>query len=129
MNSADNTLTAVNYPLVLYLRSQYRINQPFAMNISNGHNYLSIVYLRHCSNKSIAVDHPAQVYLKQHGPTHLARSNRSLSLLTANIRKIDETSGLRDFLPVQIGYVTGLQEIYARRVGVSGPIPKVKIFT
>jgi Leucine-rich repeat (LRR) protein len=41
-----------------------------------------------------------------------------------HIRKIDETANIKQYLPHQIGYVSGLQEIYARRVGLSGKIPK-----
>lgn len=82
------------------------------------------MYLKYCGNKSIAVEHPWQTYLQTYGPYHLRRSSRGLRTLTASIRKIDETANIKHFLPYQIGYISGLQEIYARRVGLSGTIPK-----
>lgn len=72
---------------------------------------------------NIAVDHPWQQYLRTYGPTHLRKSNRGLRKYTSNIRKIDETSGIKGILPYQLGYVTGLQELYARRVGLCSKIP------
>jgi Leucine-rich repeat (LRR) protein len=46
-----------------------------------------------------------------------------LRQFTSDIHKIDETIGLTAILPYQLGYISGLQEIYARRVGLLGPIP------
>ena len=66
------------------------------------------------------MDSDWQAYLKQFGPMHLGRSTRGLTDLTANIRKIDETIGIKGQLPRQLGYISGLQEIYARRVGLFG---------
>ncbi len=53
------------------------------------------------------------------------RSSRGLAKITKGIRKIDETSGIKGPLPIQLGYLENLQELYARRVGIYGPIPKV----
>jgi hypothetical protein len=55
----------------------------------------------------------------------LLRASRGLTRLTKSIRKIDETSGIKGPLPHQLGYLENLQELYARRVGIYGPIPKV----
>lgn len=88
-----------------------------------GHNILCSLYLRYCGNKSVAVEHSWQDYLRTYGPTHLRHSSRGLRLLTENIRKIDETANIRVHLPRQIGYIVGLYEIYARRVGLRGRIP------
>lgn len=55
-------------------------------------------------------------------------SSRGLTRLTKGIRKIDETSGIKGPLPHQLGYLENLQELYARRVGIYGPIPKVDDF-
>ena len=55
--------------------------------------------------------------------TDLRRSSRGLRTLTSQIRKIDETANIKITLPRQLGYVSGLQEIYARRVGLGGCIP------
>jgi hypothetical protein len=96
----------------------------FWVDIAIGHNLLCAMYLRYCGNKSIAVEHPWQTYLQTYGPYHLRRSSRGLRCLTLHIRKIDETANIKQYLPHQIGYVSGLQEIYARRVGLSGKIPK-----
>jgi hypothetical protein len=82
------------------------------------------MYLRFCGNKSIAVEHPWQTYLQTYGPYHLRRASRGLRYLTQHIRKIDETANIKQYLPHQIGYISGLQEIYARRVGLSGTIPR-----
>lgn len=71
----------------------------------------------------MAVEHTWQDYLRTYGPAHLRHSTRGLRLLTANIRKIDETANIRAHLPRQIGYIVGLYEIYARRVGLRGRIP------
>jgi len=97
----------------------------FILHVANGHNLLCSLYLRNCGNKSIAVEHPCQAYLKTYGPAHLRQSTRGLRKFCTHIRKIDETSGIRGVLPYQLGYVVGLQELYARRVGISGVIPKV----
>ena len=56
--------------------------------------------------------------------THLYMCSRGLRSYTHEIRKIDETAGLTSIIPHQLGYITGLQEIYARRVGLVGPLPR-----
>lgn len=94
------------------------------IDVSIGHNLLCAMYLRFCGNKSIAVEHPWQTYLQTYGPYHLRRASRGLRYLTQHIRKIDETANIKQYLPHQIGYISGLQEIYARRVGLSGTIPR-----
>lgn len=101
-----------------------RIGGEFWIDVSIGHNLLCSLYLKHCGNKSVAVEHSWQGYLQTYGSSHLRRASRGLRLLTTQIRKIDETANIRHFLPHQIGYISGLQEIYARRVGLSGKIPK-----
>lgn len=70
-----------------------------------------------------AVEHPWQEYLKANGPSHLRRASRGLRLLTGQIRKIDETANIKGTLPRQLGFIVGLQEIYARRVGLIGRLP------
>jgi hypothetical protein len=105
-------------------KNYYRLHSEFWIDPSLGHNLLCSLYLKHCSNKSVAVEHTWQSYLSIYGASHLRRSSRGLKLLTKQIRKIDETANIRYFLPYQIGYISGLQEIYARRVGLSGKIPK-----
>jgi len=95
----------------------------YSVKLGVGHNALAALYLKNCGNKSVAVEHQWQEYLRQFGPTHFRRSDRGLRELTRHVRKIDETSGLKDTLPRQLGYVSGLQEIYARRVGLSGRLP------
>jgi Leucine-rich repeat (LRR) protein len=69
------------------------------------------------------VEHPWQEYLKANGPSHLRRASRGLRLLTGQIRKIDETANIKGTLPRQLGFIVGLQEIYARRVGLIGRLP------
>lgn len=54
---------------------------------------------------------------------HFYNCSRGLRRLTHDVRKIDETANISSVLPYQIGYVSGLQEMYARRVGLVGPIP------
>ena len=100
-----------------------RVSNPFEVDASRGHSLLTWLYLTHVSNKSIAVDHTWQAYLKTYGPPHLHRSSRILKEFTKSIRKIDETCGMKGPLPVQLGYIAGLQEIYARRVGIYGSLP------
>lgn len=101
-----------------------RMGKAFWIDSSVGHNLLCSLYLRYCGNKSVAVEHSWQDYLRTYGPTHLRHSSRGLRKLTENIRKIDETANIRVYLPRQIGYISGLYEIYARRVGLHGRIPK-----
>jgi len=98
-------------------------SNPFGVDVQRGHSLLTWLYLNHSSNKSIAVDHTWQSYLKTYGPSHLHRACRILHTFTGSIRKIDETCGMKGPLPVQLGYISGLQEIYARRVGIYGPLP------
>lgn len=100
-----------------------RIGKDFWIDASFGHNIFCAIFLKFCGNKSIAVEHPYQSYLQTYGPSHLRRCSRGLRLLTSQIRKIDETAGIKYSLPQQIGYISGLQEIYARRVGLGGTIP------
>jgi hypothetical protein len=121
-------VTAVTSQMHKYLRHHLsscsgRGTNPFGVNVLRGHSMITTLYLTHSSNKSIAVDHTWQAYLKTYGPSHLHRSCRLLHSFTQGIRKIDETSGLKGLLPVQLGYIAGLQEIYARRVGIYGPLP------
>ena len=106
-----------------------RRGHEFSINICNGHNALCAMFLRNCGNKSIAVEHPYHNYLKTYGPNHLRQSSRGLRKLCSQIRKIDETAGIKGVLPYQLGYVSGLQELYARRVGICGQIPIVRICT
>lgn len=101
----------------------YRIGQEFWIDISLGHNLLTAFYLKHFGNKSVAIENTWCNYLQVYGSSHLRKSSRGLKLLTTMIRKIDETANIKHFLPHQIGYVSGLQEIYARRVGLSGKLP------
>ena len=124
--TSDRTrIYARNHLSSLMLTGSTCINtdNPFDVNAARGHSFITALYLMHSSNKSIAVDHTWQNYLKRYGPSHLHRSSRLLHKLTAGVRKIDETSGLKGPLPLQLGYVAGLQEIYARRVGIYGPLP------
>jgi hypothetical protein len=100
-----------------------RAGQAFWTDASVGHNILCSLYLRYCGNKSVAVEHSWQDYLRTYGPTHLRHCSRGLRLLTTHIRKIDETANIRQHLPRQLGYIVGLYEIYARRVGLRGRIP------
>lgn len=95
----------------------------FAIDIAIGHNYLCALYLKYCGNKSVAIEHPWQEYLRSFGCFHLRKSSRMLRRLTRQIRKIDETANIRGTIPRQLGYVVGLQEIYARRVGLYGKLP------
>lgn len=106
-----------------YLSRLENISEEFWIDSGQGHNKLCALYLKFCGNKSIAVEHTWQQYLRTYGPIHLKRSTRGLRYLTANVRKIDETSGIKGLLPYQLGYVVGLQELYARRVGLCGHIP------
>ena len=69
-------------------------------------------------------EHPFQSYLKEHGPSHLRQASRGLRLLTSMVRKLDETAGIVGTIPRQLGFVSGLQEIYARRVGLTGRLPQ-----
>lgn len=100
-----------------WLTSSARIGQEFWLDVKRGHNYLCCLHLKYCGNKSVAVECPWQDYLRMHGQYHLRQSSRELIHITQNIRKIDETVGFKDTLPPQIGFIAGLQEIYARRVG------------
>jgi Leucine-rich repeat (LRR) protein len=95
----------------------------FGLDLSVGHNYLCTLYLKYCGNKSVAIEHTWQEYLRTNGCMHLRKSSRGLRRLTENIRKIDETANIRGTIPRQLGYVVGLQEIYARRVGLYGKLP------
>ena len=73
------------------------------VDLSEGHNLFTALYLRYCSNKSIAVEHGWQEYLKTYGPAHLRKATRGLRKLTQDIRKIDETANIRGILPLQLG--------------------------
>jgi hypothetical protein len=95
----------------------------FFIDAADGHNKLCALYLKFCGNKSVAVEHTWQEYLRTYGCTHLRKTSRKLRRFTDNIRKIDETANIRGTIPRQLGYVVGLQEIYARRVGLFGRIP------
>eukprot|EP01038_Epipyxis_sp_PR26KG_P011227 gene11227-15067_t len=112
--------------LINWLGSEdcHRIGKDFWIDFSIGHNKLCALYLRFCGNKSVAVEHPWQEYLRNYGTHHLRHSSRGLRDLTRHIRKLDETAGIKGFIPSQIGYISGLQEIYARRVGLCGRIPR-----
>eukprot|EP01036_Dinobryon_divergens_P022469 gene22469-30726_t len=100
-----------------------RLGGEYWIDASIGHNKVCALYLKYCANKSVAVECPWQDYLRTYGPTHLRRSSRGLRTLTTQIRKIDETANIKVTLPRQLGYISGLQEIYARRVGLGGCIP------
>ena len=92
-----------------YLIDCNRIGEEFWVDAGLGHNAICSLYLRFCSNKSIAVEHTWQHYLRTYGPSHLRKSTRGLRKFTANIRKIDETCGIKGILPYQLGYIVGLQ--------------------
>jgi hypothetical protein len=104
-------------------RSNCRLGKEFWLDISIGHNHLCALHLRYCGNKSVAMECAWQEYLRVYGPMHLRNCSRGLRDLTHNIRKIDETVGIKESIPLQIGYISGLQEIYARRVGLRGCLP------
>jgi hypothetical protein len=135
LNLSLQSVTCVSSQKHKYLRQQLSFSHisrggrsvgtsnPFGVNVLHGHSFITALYLTHSSNKSIAVDHKWQAYLKTYGCPHLHRSSRFLHTLTRSIRKMDETSGMKGPLPVQLGYISGLQEVYARRVGIYGSIP------
>ena len=85
-------------------------------------SHARIVWIQHAPTLKFpqTPTHPCSVPLT-------VRCSRGLRLLTRNIRKLDETCGLTGPLPHQIGYLENLQELYARRVGMYGPIPKVGV--
>lgn len=71
---AENTIAIFRRQSTLnWLRSCDRICDPFYVDIHEGHNAIASLYLKHCSNKSIAVDHSWQAYLKTYGVSHLHR--------------------------------------------------------
>lgn len=121
--AGDGIVVPFHPRLTAWLTDPARCLEPFYVDTANGHNYFCALYLRHCGNKSIAVDHEWQDYLRVHGPVHLRLCTRGLMALTSHIRKIDETSGIKGILPHQIGFISGLKELYARRVGLSGVLP------
>lgn len=86
-----------------------RIGNDFWIDVMNGHNMITALFLKFCANKSIAIEHPLQQYLKIYGPSHLRNASRGLRFLTQDVRKIDETANIRGVLPLQLGYVSGLQ--------------------
>ena len=55
--------------------------------------------------------------------SHLVPSPLPSLFLSYQIRKIDETANIKGTLPRQLGFIVGLQEIYARRVGLIGRLP------
>jgi hypothetical protein len=127
-NDSVCTVTAANDQSRRFLRwlcssDPCRAGTEFWVDVSVGHNKICALYLRYCGNKSVAIEHAWHSYLTTFGPTHLRRTSRGLRALTFNIRKIDETASIRGTLPRQLGYVCGLQEIYARRVGLTGRLP------
>eukprot|EP00981_Chlorochromonas_danica_P005934 scaffold1236_cov170-Ochromonas_danica.AAC.25 len=101
-----------------------RMGGEFWIDPSVGHNLICALYLKLCGNKSVAVDHVWQSYLQAHGSLHLRQCSRRLRDVTDQVRKLDETANIRGTLPPQVGYVSGLQEIYARRVGLGGVLPR-----
>lgn len=119
----DLVLSPSHPRFLSWLTHPERVNELYYIDAANGHNYLCTLYLRHCGNKSIAVDHQWQDYLRAHGPVHLRLTSRGLIELTGHIRKIDETCGIKGILPHQIGFISGLKELYARRVGLYGTLP------
>ena len=122
-------VSASSEDIKLLLSSWLCLNEPgrsgneWWIDISLGHNLLCALYLRFCGNKSVAIEHPWQDYLRAHGPSHLRKSSRALRALTTQIRKIDETANIVGTIPIQLGFVSGLQEFYARRVGLGGRVP------
>ena len=106
-----------------WLISTHRVCKEFWIDSSVGHNYLCALHLKYCGNKSVSVECIWHEYLRIHGPSHLRQCSRGLRLMTQAIRKIDETVGIKDSLPPQIGFISGLQEIYARRLGLKGRLP------
>lgn len=113
-------------PLVQWLHTQHdfsRMGSDFWIDAAEGHNIMTALYLKNCGNKSVAVEHPWQDYLRTFGPFHMRNASRGLRILTIHVRKLDETANIRGNLPRQLGYVAGLQEIYARRVGLTGWVP------
>lgn len=113
-----------SHPSILkWLCSPCRIGEEWWIDMSQGHNHLCLLYLRYCSNKSVAVEHSCQEYLRTYGCSHLRNCSRDLRTLTGSIRKIDETAGIKGTIPRQVGWISGLQELYARRVGLYGKIP------
>ena len=97
--------------------------EEFHVDEAVGHNHLCTLYLKCCGNKSIAIEHAWQDYLRTYGCMHLRKASRGLRRLTENIRKLDETANIHGTVPRQLGYVVGLQEVYARRVGLYGRLP------
>ena len=73
------------------------IGVSFSIDVAAGHNMLAALSLRNCGNKSVAVEHRWQTYMRDHGIAHLSRSSRGLRQLTKNIRKLDETAEIRYF--------------------------------
>lgn len=61
------SIVTAKYPsLCKWLCSKHpsRSGCEYWIDIHNGHNILTGVYLRYCANKSIAIEHPWQDYLK-----------------------------------------------------------------
>ncbi len=103
--------------------SSHSCGLSFKIDVAQGHNALTALYLAYAGCKSVAVEHRWHTYFREHGPSHLRLTSRGLRLLTRNIRKIDETAAIKVTLPRQLGFISGLQEIYARRVGLTGRLP------
>lgn len=53
-----------------------RVGREFWIDVADGHNLLCALYLRFCGNKSVAVEHTWQDYLRAHGPMHFRKCSR-----------------------------------------------------
>jgi Leucine-rich repeat (LRR) protein len=123
--SENNINLNKNYSCLDFWLTDYnRTGQTYWIDISEGHNLFTEVYLQYFSSKScVQSDISHKTYFEKYGREHFASCSRGLSLLVPNIKKIDETSGLKK-IPKQIGFLGSLRGIFLRDCELTGEIPQ-----
>lgn len=110
--------------LNLWLTDYNRATQKYWIDISEGHNLFTKIHLQYFSNKNCNQSTIAnKSYFETYGFNHFTSCSRGLSTLVTDIKKLDETSGLKK-IPKQIGFLENLEEIYLRDCNLTGEIPR-----
>jgi Leucine-rich repeat (LRR) protein len=133
LNELDGLITINKNQIIFdlklkkWLTDLSRIGKEYWIDITIGHNYISKLFLDFYSSKSmVSIEEECSEigkYLKSNGFDHLCKSSRGLRNMCQNITNLDETLKMT-FIPKQICYLTGLEQIYSRVQEMSGPIPE-----
>lgn len=102
-----------------WLQNPSRAGKAYWIDSTKGHNRIFSKYIKKNANKSVRKE---LEYTCSNKNYHFERTSRGLKSLCSDIKKIDESLGLKT-IPRQIGFISNLEELFCRSSCLTGTLP------